>query len=149
MILCLVKTLIAWAILMLLGTNLIGFIMRGLLGQWYWTPPAWVDETTDRVKRELYRREYRRVIIGNIAITIFFVVLTVGYLVALCYFWNIGLAVAATLIMALRFPDLIWEIRTGKKVTRGNLPLGSMMDIVALILYPGSLVLVWYSLYRW
>ena len=140
--LCILKVIVATVILMLVGTNLIGFVVRGIV----WAPPS-TDGPTDRV-RELLRHESRRVSVANRAMTCFAVLLAVAYLFALFYFWNIWLALAGSLIMVARIPDLLWEIRTGKKATRKNLPKSSV-HIVAQAFFWGSIPLIWYSLCVW
>lgn len=137
--LCILKTVVAWVILLLVGTNLMGFIGRGF----FWSPPP-VDAPTDRV-HELLSRESRRMSVINVITTFFSILFAVAYLSALFYFWNVGLAVAGATVMASRIPDLIWEIRTGNRVTRTTAPKGPV-HIVATILLLGSLPLVWYSL---
>jgi len=138
---CILEAIIAWVIMLLIGTNLIGFVVRGLL----WSPPS-IETTNDRVN-ELLRREILRALIGNVVLTLFSILLTAAFLFALFHFWNISLAAAAGIIMASRIPDLLWEIRNGRKVTRKVCPKGPVY-VIALILDLGALVLVWYSLYE-
>jgi hypothetical protein len=84
----------------------------------------------------------------NVAMTLLFVVLTVAYFFALYHFWNIGLAVSAGLVMVSRLPDLLWEIRTGKKASKASMPKGTAY-IVATVLMWLALPLTWYSLCKW
>lgn len=119
---CIAKAIGAWIILMFVGTNLLGFVVRGLL----WAPPS-SDGPTDRV-RELFAHESRRLGAANITMTIFSAAVTLSYIGALYYFWNIAFAVTAVLAMISRLPDLLWEIRSGKKVTRGNSPHGAVYN---------------------
>jgi hypothetical protein len=84
----------------------------------------------------------------NVAMTLLFLVLTVAYFFALYHFWNIGLAVSAGLVMVSRLPDLLWEIRTGKKVSKASMPKGTAC-IVATVLMWLALPLTWYSLCKW
>jgi hypothetical protein len=42
-------------------------------------------------------------------------ILIIGFIYSLLHFWNIGVALSAIIIMAGRLPDLIWEIKHGKK----------------------------------
>jgi hypothetical protein len=50
--------------------------------------------------------------------------------------------------MLARMPDLLWEIRTGQRVSGTNKP-GGVVYTVAAGVYWLVLPLVWYSLCRW
>jgi len=50
--------------------------------------------------------------------------------------------------MLARLPDLLWEIKTGVKVTKGNKPEGVGYTLSGLLPFL-SLPLIWYSLYQW
>ncbi|MBI1370383.1 MAG: hypothetical protein GC162_17240 [Planctomycetes bacterium] len=126
---------------MLIGINLIGFIVRGFL----WKPPP-IEPSTERVQ-ELLANESRRMSRSNAAVTLLFIVVTAGYLGALAYFWNYLLAVAAGIIMVARLPDLIWEIKTGQKVTRSN-AAQSVLGYAGIVLALLALPVVWYALCR-
>ena len=106
--LCILKSIVAWAVLTFVSTNLIGFVVRGIL----WSPPD-VEAPDERVA-ELFRHETRRMSVGNVAMTLLSILVTAAYLFVLFHFWNVWLAVAALLAMATRLPDLMWEIRTGR-----------------------------------
>lgn len=137
--LCILKGIVASVVLMLVGTNLIGLIVRGTV----WSPPS-VVAPTDRVA-ELFRHESRRMGVANGAMTFLSILVTATYLFALFHFWNVWLAVAGVIVMVSRIPDLIWEIRTGDRVTRTRRPKGPIY-IVASTFFWGSLLLIWYSL---
>ena len=140
--LCILKAIAAWVIMLLVGTNLIGLIVRGL----FWSPPS-IEGTTDRV-REVLHRESSRMSLANSAMTFSGVFVTAAYLFALFHFWNAGLALAAGAIMVSRLPDLMWEIRAGRKPTRNDRPKGPVYFLASTFLW-ASLVLVWYSLCQW
>lgn len=140
--LCILKTIAAWVILLLVGTNLTGLVVRGL----FYSPPP-VDAPPDRVQ-DLLRRESSRMSFTNWIMTFGGVLITAAYLFALFHFWNRGLALAGAIIMASRIPDLIWEIRTGRKPTRKDRPKGPVYFLASTILW-ASLGLVWYSLCKW
>ena len=115
------KAVIAWITLMLVGTNLIGFVVRGLL----WIPPH-IDADAPKSVRHILADEVRRYSVANIAITIFWTLLSLAYIGALYHFWNILLASAGILEMCSRLPDLLWEIRHGKRLTKGDAPSGAI-----------------------
>lgn len=137
--LCPLKTIVAWAVLAFVGTNLIGLVVRGFS----WTAPT-LDAPTDAV-HELLGHETRRLSVANSAMTFLSILVTLAYLFGLFYFSGIGLSVAACIVMVSRLPDLLWEIRTGGRVTRQSAPQGALHIIATLFLF-GTLSLIWYSL---
>lgn len=140
--LCILKAIAAWVIMLLVGTNLIGLVMRGL----FWPPPS-TDAPTDRVQK-LLARESSRMSFTNRVITFGSAILAAAYLFALFHFWNLGFALAGAVIMTSRLPDLISEIRIGRKTTHKDRPRGSVYLLASTFLW-ASLVLVWYSLCQW
>ena len=140
--LCILKALVAWAVLILIGINLAGFIMRGLV----WEPPTIDAPPTDRV-RELLENEIRRMRFVNAFLNVLTWTAATGYLFALYYYWGIGLVAAGAILILTRVPDLLWEFQTGKKATSKNLPPGPV-PVIAFILMFATLPLVWYSLCR-
>jgi hypothetical protein len=139
MVVCILKALVAWVVLAFVGTNLVGFIVRGLL----WTRPS-VEAPTDRVA-ELLARESRRMSMANIAMTALSFLCTAAFLAAIYHFFGLGVLVATAAIMASRLPDLLWEIHTGHRVTLQNAPKGARY-VLSNILFWGALPLLWYSL---
>ena len=137
--LCILKAIFAWVAMLLVSTNLIGFVVRGL----WWTPPT-VEASTDRL-RECIARDVRRMTIANAIITLLSIVVAAAYLYALFHFWNGALAAAAVLLMLARAPDLFWEIRTGRKVARSDMPKGTVYSAAPLFCF-GALPLIWYAL---
>jgi len=137
--LCILKAIVASVVMLFVGTNLIGLIVRGFV----WSPPP-VDAPTDRVA-EVIRHESRRMGGVNRVMTVLSILATAIYLYALFHFWNVWLAVAGAIMMVSRIPDLLREIRTGEKVTRKKLPK-SPSYYVATVIALGSFLLVWYSL---
>lgn len=141
-LLCILKAVAAWVILMIVGSNLIGFIVRGL----FWTPPQ-IDLSPDNPAQEILSDEVKKIRAGNSIITFISIVIAGAYLFALFYFWNVLLVGAAVLLMVSRLPDLLWEIRTGKKVTSQSRPRG-IIYIFATIITWAELPLIWYALCR-
>jgi hypothetical protein len=124
---CVIKLILAWFILLYIGTNLVGYVVRNFLS---WSSP--VIDLREPFKK-MFTHELRRERALDIAIY---------------HFWNVGLAVSAGLVMVGRLPNLLWEIRTGTKISTANYPKGavSVMSIVLILL---SLPLTWYSLCKW
>ena len=80
-VLCLLKTAIVWLVMVLVGANLLGLLVRGL----YLPPPP---ISSDKWQEAGLRGPGLR---DNVLAVLFFSTLIVGYFVALWYFWNIGL----------------------------------------------------------
>ena len=146
-----IKAIIAWGIMLIIGINLIGFIVRTL----FWSPPKFdipLDMSIDHVQlypvKKAFDHEIRRAKFGSKVMALFLLIITAAYLFALYHFWNLGLAVSAGLLMIARLPDLFWELRTGKKVSKSNAPNGAIY-ILAVFLDILTLPLVWYSLCKW
>ena len=136
-----VKTIVAWLIMELIGINLLGYVVRGLL----WSPTSMEEKVAKIVFKDIPNREPMTPIF-NFVITLVAFVFTVAYFFALYHFWNIGLVAAAGIIMLSRLPDLLWEIKNGVKVTKTTGPkLGTLFAMECLI----SIPLVWFSLYHW
>jgi hypothetical protein len=141
--LCILKTLAAWLIFMIVGTNLVGWVVRGFYD---WTP-APTAELSDPA-RAFFDREIKRMNVASIVMTLLGAMVLAAYLFALFYFWNSLLAIAAAIPMAARIPDLIWEIRTGQKVTTRTGPKG-LLGILTTIADWAAIPLVWYALCRY
>jgi hypothetical protein len=97
--------------------------------------------------QEIFERDLRRMRIGNVVGTLLGIIAIAAYLFGLFYVWNLLLAIAAAIPMASRIPDLIWEIRTGKKVTTRTGPKGPLA-ILTTIADWATIPLIWYSLCR-
>ncbi len=136
-----VKTIVAWFIIMLISVNLLGYVVRGLL----WSPTSMEEEVAKIVFKDMPNREPMTPTF-NFVITLVAIVFTGAFFLILYHFWNIGLVAAAGLIMLSRLPDLLWEIKNGVKVTRTIGPkLGYLFALEFLLSFP----LIWYSLCKW
>lgn len=119
---------------MLIGTNLLGIVVRGLI------PSYKKDEFGNlQLAEGVNTRMY-------IFTTIISTLVSFLYIYALYYYWNIGIAIAGVMLMISRLPDLLYEMRTGEKVTLKNMPKRPL-DIIFTLLSWGALPLIWYSLY--
>ena len=139
MIICILKSILAWGIILLASANLLGSVVRGLC----WSRPSFDREVSDRLNRVL-DSECRRMVVSNAIMTLLAIGAAAGFLYALFHFWNIGLVLAATMMMLGRLPDLLYEIETGKKL----LPKG-LLSTLATLLFWFALPLTWYSLCKW
>lgn len=119
--LCIIVSIVVYIILMLIGTNLLGMIVRGI------NKPSYLRETMDYI------------------LSIIFLIISIGYLYALYYFWNFGLLAAGLILILVRLPDLLYEMKTGEKMNQSNMakgPVAIWLNILAWLVLP----LVWYSL---
>lgn len=135
-----VKVILVWLMLEYIGINLVGMVVRPFLS---WSSLL-VNVSEDLIK--LFELRRKRVI--AIVISLIFLILTVAYLIAIYHFWNVGLVVSAGLVMVSRLPDLLWEIRTGTKISLAKYPKG-VVSIIYTVIGLLSLPLTWYSLFKW
>jgi hypothetical protein len=133
-------TLGAWLILLIVSANLVGFLVRG-----FFTNPEMdrlAVEGDDIIKgevQEYYGTQRKMNVFALILITVF--------ILGLYYFWNIGVVIAALIIMASRVPDLVWEIKYGRKLRMKDMarpPFHLLSTALSWI----SLPVLWYALYR-
>ena len=123
-------TAVAWFILMIVCTNLIGFLVRG-----FFANPQ-MEEIIDG--NDVLTAEYRK---DQGRLNVIAAVLLLLFLAALYYFKNVGLVIAALILMGARIPDLISEIRHGQRKTSGAYILLGAVSWA-------SVPVVWYALYR-
>ena len=134
--LCILKSILGYLVLMWVGTNLLGMIVRGIL-------PTYKKDADGNLQLAMDVKSS-----GGIVITIVFCVIAIIYFYALYHYWNIGIVVAAAMLIVSRIPDLIFEMRTGEKFTmknRKNMP-NRPIDFICNLLSWGALPLIWYSL---
>jgi hypothetical protein len=137
-VISIIVAIVAWYIIMLISVNLLGHVVRGLL----WSPPFADDPPLSEELKKLVMTPNLNFVMTSVAI-----VLAGAYYFSLYHFWNIGLVVAAGLIMLSRLPGLLWEMMNGGEVYRATrIKLGSLFTAVAFFI---SIPLVWYSLYKW
>lgn len=135
--LCAVKAVLGWLVVWFLGINLVGFVVRGLL----------FSADAPLGGSPIIVAEYGKLKRNNLIVTIFFIAVTAAYLYMLSRLWNIGVAVAAAMPMLGRLPDLLFEIKTGEKVSRANMPQGVLSNL-GLVLDWAALPVMWWALCR-
>ena len=130
---CILKSILGYFILMLIGTNLLGIVVRGMV-------PSLIKDEHGNFQsiEEIYS-------LGGIVITIISSLIGILFIYALYHYWNIGIAIAGVLLMISRLPDLLYEIKTGEKISFKNMHKRPI-DIVCNLLSWGALPLIWYSL---
>lgn len=139
MIVNLLLTLVFFLILMYASVNLLGFLVRGLF-----TNPQ-LDKL-EQTGHEFIREEIKKSKRADKIINIVAFILILVYFYLLFHFWNIGVVAVAMLIMAGRLPDLIWEIKHGKKVDQNLMKKNALYYITAFLPWIG-LPMLYFSLY--
>lgn len=125
-----IKAIIGYFILMFVGTNLIGAIVRGFV-QPSTNHPGFSENISES---------------KSMSVTVFFSLISIAFLYALYHFWNIGVVIAALMLMISRIPDLIFEIKTGQKVNLRNMPKRPI-DVLCNIVGWLALLVLWYAFY--
>jgi len=105
-------TIIFYFILMYLSINLLGLLVRG-----FFTNPELnklkSETTVDFIKKEIEKNERADKWLNLIAF-----LGIIGYLYITFHFWNIGVTAVAIVLMLVRLPSLLWEIKTGQELNR-------------------------------
>ncbi|MFA6586303.1 MAG: hypothetical protein WCS86_04080 [Candidatus Paceibacterota bacterium] len=132
-------TFLGWLVLVLLGTNLIGMLVRGLvLIADVEDQLSKQNDTFKKIASEIYNPKIER------KVNIIALLLILAFLGILFYFWNIGVVIVALIIMIVRIPDLLWEIKYGR-YSHKNQPAIYMLTLLILF---ATLPLLWYVLYH-
>lgn len=130
---CILKAIFGYFILMFVGTNLLGLVVRGII-------PSYRKDNEGNI---ILIQDITSV--KSIIITIVFFIITVLYFYALYHYWNIGIVIAGAIMMFTRLPDLLFEIKTGEKINYKNI-IKKPIDIFCTLLSWAALPLIWYSL---
>lgn len=138
-----VLSLIGYFILMIITSNLTGMVVRGFFVQ---------DTDFEDFIKKGRPRPYttKGVSMGERAdkrITIVFSIIAILFLYLLYRFLNIWAIFAALLLVFSRVPDLIWEIKVGKKVTLKEKPKGGIYSFTGILVIV-ALPVLWWSLYN-
>ena len=137
MFIYIIKVLVGFIILNLAGTNLIGLVVRSLVIY----RQLKNEENQGDVLREFIQTNNRSVL-GTF---ILYCILTILYFLGLYHYWNSGVVIAAGMIMFSRLPDLLYEIRTGEKITLKEMPNAPIYILFNLISW-AALPVLWFSL---
>lgn len=128
---------------MWLSINLLGLLVRG-----FFTNPdleKLKSEGHDIVKQEIEKSERADKWLNLVAF-----LGIIGYLYATFHFWNIGVTAVALVLMLVRLPDLLWEIKTGKKITTSiarSMPKNALYYITTFLTF-AALPALYYFLYH-
>jgi uncharacterized membrane protein YkgB len=132
-------TLIGWLILMFVCTNMIGFFVSG-----FFRNPALENiVASDEILAREYQKDNGVYVIANIVC----LAAIIAFLILLNHFWNLGLVVAAVMLMVSRVPDLIWEIKKGGKLQLSDMTKPKFYLLSTLLSW-ASLPVLWHTIYR-
>lgn len=133
-------SIVFYFILMYLSVNLLGFFVRGLFS--YPEIDKLKLEGHEFIKREIEKSQRADKWINIIAL-----ILIITYLYVLFHFWNIGVMASAIMLMIGRFPELLWEIKNGKKRDEKSTPKNALSYMSTLLIF-AALPVLYYSLYH-
>jgi hypothetical protein len=126
-----VKTVIAYLVIMFLSTNLLGFFVRGIIPSVQGDINGYLIETDIKSTKSIM-----------LTISSFLIILI--YIFFLYEYFNYGMALAAIIIMIARLPDLLMEMKTGDKKaykSASKKPIGILTSAMTWGVFP----LIYYS----
>lgn len=140
MIIQVLISVLSFFALMYLSVNLLGLFVRGLF------PKLELDrikkEGLEHIKRNI--KEYQH---QQIWITLVALILNIAFFYLLFRIWNIGVVIAAVIIMVGRLPDLLWDIRHGKRTDPKLMKKNALYYLSAFLPW-AALPVLYYSLYH-
>lgn len=129
---------------MYLSINLLGFLVRGLF-----TNPE-IDQLKAETKHDFIKEEIEKNERANKWLNLIAFLGFIGYLYATFHFWNIGVTAVAIVLMLVRLPALLWEIKTGQELNRVasalSMPKNTLHNIT-IFLAIAALPALFYFLY--
>ena len=134
-------SIVGYFILMFTTTNLTGMVVRGFFRNAKLEELKNDDNTHEFIKKEIAKGD-----MADNVLTIIFIIISILFLYLLYHYLNIWAVVSALLLIFSRIPDLLWEIRTGRKVTKNDRPKGGIYSLTDLEIWV-SLPILWWSLY--
>jgi len=135
-------SILFYLVIIYLSINLLGFLVRGLFS----------NPELDKLRldgSDFIKDEVKKIQSTDKWINIIALILIIFYFYLLFYFWNIGVIVVAIMVMVGRLPDLLWEIKNDKKMTRAiakSLPKNALFYVTTFLYWLG-LPALYYFLY--
>ncbi len=133
-------SIVSYFVLLYLSVNLLGLLVRGLF------PDPNLDKIKEETKLDFLKKEVEKSQRADKWMNIIALLLIVAFLYSLFHFWNLGVLAAAIIIMVGRLPDLLWEIKHGKKIDPKLMKKNAMYYFSAYLPWI-ALPLLYYSLY--
>ncbi len=134
-----------YLVLMWLSVNLLGLLVRGLF-----TNPG-LDKLKAETKHDFIKEEIKKSEHADKWLNVVAFLLIIGYLYAIFYFWNMGVTAVALVLMLVRLPDLLWEIKTGQQLNRVasalSMPKNALYYITTFLTFV-ALPALYYFLYH-
>ena len=127
------EAIIGYFIFIAIGANLMDTVCRGVVHH------GEKDKVYNRFSAD------KDLSAGSIVLTIIFSLTIPVYFYYLYHYWNIGITIAAAMLMASSLPQILHEIKTGRKINLRSMSKRPL-DILCIILYHGAFPLLWYSL---
>src|SRR4030067_1874592 len=124
---------------MFIGTNLVGLVIPDLVS--HQAMEKLKSESESFIKDEIKKYQHT-----NKVLTFFFAILILLYIFLLFRLLNIGVAIAAIMLMASRIPDQLWEIEHGTKINKKDMPKGPVYILTTLMSW-ASLPILWWAFY--
>lgn len=137
MLVLIIKVVLTWLIFLIVSTNLIGLIIRGL------KPRGEIDKLENEA-HPIIKNEIEKYRTSGIVFSAIFGLLSLVILYFLYRYMNLGAVIAVILIMGARVPDLLWEIKTGMKATGNNQPKGLVYTLASGLTWL-SLIVIYLS----
>jgi hypothetical protein len=150
---CALKAAVGWVVLLFLGTNLVGFLVRGLVQQAHMDEAAkrladaYANAIPDEKKRQVALAGPRTDVLVNQGVNVAAGLACLAYLGILYYLWNWLVALVGLMLLFSRTPDLLHELRTGQKVASGNMP-STPIHVAATTMMWLAIPLLWWGLCR-
>lgn len=104
--------IVFYFILLHLSVNLLGLLVRGLFAN------SEIDKLKAETKHDFIKEEIEKSERADKWLNVVAFLAIIGYLYVTFHFWNIGVTAVAIVLMLVRLPDLIWEIKTGQELNR-------------------------------
>ncbi len=138
-------SIVFYFVLMWLSVNLLGLLVRGLF-----TNPE-LDKLEAETKHDFIKKEIEKSKRADKWLNLIAFLGIIIYLYATFHFWNIGVTVVAIMLMLVRLPDLLWEIKTGQELNRVasalSMPKNALHYITAFFTF-AALPALYYFLYH-
>ena len=120
---------------MFIGQSIIGFLLSGLY------VPDRIETDIDVINEIQDKHESRNHIFNFLTVIVLII-----YLYALNYYWNIYLLVSGLILIISKIPDLLFQIKAGKKINVRDLPKNPL-NYFCVFLDWAVMPLIWYSFY--
>ncbi len=122
-----ITTVIFYLILMFLSVNLLGLFVRGFV-----VNPE-LEKLESETKCNPLKKEIKKLKRSDQLINFTAFLSIFGYLYSTFHFWNFGVTAIAIILMLIRLPDLLWEIKTRQEYSRITSTLSIPRNLLSYI----------------